>query len=143
MTPRWALRIGLLLSLFTIARMGMTLVRPWGAFGIRPYGIMDNYYYAGQVRKAGPVIPVWTNWPAIYFIMGWPVPGNDFLAQINDGASIDWNTPPYDKVQTRIYFYHNVHALPKYWDGWSYEDQILDRGQFTLMRVWRRSSPRS
>lgn len=131
-----------LLAIAPIGRIGADLIRPWRS---HPYGIMDNYFYAGQIPKMEINPPIWTNWPALYFILGWPVPVHDFInaGQIDMGREIDWSQEPYASVNTRIELLSDLSELgskrhPMYVAGWKREDIFLTRGQFKLMRVWTR-----
>jgi len=135
--PRYAVVVAILLAGFSVCRMGLAIIRPWGLFSMRKFGIMDDYYLADLIKKQQVKEPVWMNRPMLYYIMGLNVPGNDFLAQINDGATIQWDKPPYDKVMTRIYFYHQNNEI-KPQKEWKVDTYPVDRGQFIVMQIWRR-----
>lgn len=119
--------------------IGFGLTRLFGqTVGLRQYGLMENYYYAQKLRELDIKEPVWTNWPALYFIMGWKVPGNDFLAQINSNEPyLDFTKDPWQGTRTRIFFARSIDDHP--WGSLESPSDIvyLRRGQYRYIKIYR------
>jgi hypothetical protein len=107
-----------------------------GFFGARPYGIMDEYYYAGILKKANVQVPAWTNEYQLYYLMNWPVPNNTLLDQTPEKSR--WSRPDYTNMKTAALLFVDWYK-PDDWKGWTYQDVKLERGLFHWMRIWRKN----
>jgi hypothetical protein len=114
------------------------LTNQLGLFGRPPYGLMDDYYYADILKKRNVQSPGWSNCFPLFYLMDWPVPGNDFLRQIEWLREIDWDQKPYSELKTIVYFTPSASLGFEKREGWTYEDVPLSRGQYKEVRIWQK-----
>jgi len=127
----WKLTFCFFLMVFGAWHLATDCLRPWaGVLFRRAYGMQDISYIASKLPKNLPE-PIWTDDPPLYFEAHIKPATKDFIDADEMGGQHQFPS----NVKTRIELVHPTSMLIP---GWTVQDIALSRGEFPVMRIWRR-----